>query len=456
MERCRTTTNATGGPAARRALLSLVLAATVLFTALGAPTPAGAQSPTGQDAPAARVQLLLQSVKIIDDRDGLLAGDGEMRFWMELHCQTAASDPCPEHEKGAVDIVRSGFDAGSGDTKVLNLAFPLSTSRIPFFPRKPAAEAAAKIGYALSSDRAYQFRFSIYERDGIVSLGELMGAVTMPLTQVNGWAIGTYTQRSVRFGTSEPGDFELTFEIRRMPFPDLQVTGIKVEDLPGELKERVCTSVQNLANVDAGPFEVALSVDGTVPADGRINAPGLGAGQRGDWCVETQILAGAERKLEAVVDGANALLEFDEANNALKQTYSPASVTMTPVPSQSTTRAAAQADLQSTVIRVNGQSPDGKDDCKAGKNAVAVVVKNTGTADASGFAVRLVVDGAESSAFEQAVQSLEAGKEREVRFEGVELKKGEHKLTALADSNRQVTETNEENNALTATARCSG
>jgi subtilase family serine protease len=64
----------------------------------------------------------------------------------------------------------------------------------------------------------------------------------------------------------------------------------------------------------------------------------------------------------------------------------------------------------------------------------------------------LTVDGVDVA--EQSAVELEPGQEHEVRFEGVELKKGEHKLTALADANREVTETDEGNNTLTVTATC--
>ena len=60
-----------------------------------------------------------------------------------------------------------------------------------------------------------------------------------------------------------------------------------------------------------------------------------------------------------------------------------------------------QPDLVVSAVRVNGRVPDGKDDCKDGKNDVAVVVKNWGTTNAEKFAVRLAVDGGEAA--EEAV-----------------------------------------------------
>jgi len=106
------------------------------------------------------------------------------------------------------------------------------------------------------------------------------------------------------------------------------------------------------------------------------------------------------------------------------------------------------------VIKVNGQAPDGKDDCKDGKNAVTVVVRNGGTADAGSFAVRLVDDGGDDEQ-ERTVPGLGAGQEREVRFGDVRLKKGERALSTTVDAKEVVAESNEGNNTLKVTVRCS-
>jgi subtilase family serine protease len=112
----------------------------------------------------------------------------------------------------------------------------------------------------------------------------------------------------------------------------------------------------------------------------------------------------------------------------------------------------SQADLTVSAIKVRGQVPDGKDDCKDGKNPVAVVVKNAGGANAGSFAVRLTVDGDEAG--EESVEGLEAGKEREVRFGDVKLTKGEHKLVATVDPKKGVDEASDDNNDHTMTAAC--
>jgi subtilase family serine protease len=104
-------------------------------------------------------------------------------------------------------------------------------------------------------------------------------------------------------------------------------------------------------------------------------------------------------------------------------------------------------------IKLNGQAPDGKDDCKVGRNDVIVVVKCSGKGDASSFTVRLAVDG---DNHDSAVDGVAAGREREVRFDNVQLKKGDHALAAVADPEHAISETREENNELKASARCQG
>ena len=68
--------------------------------------------------------------------------------------------------------------------------------------------------------------------------------------------------------------------------------------------------------------------------------------------------------------------------------------------------------------------------------------------------MRLAVGNVQGNGPEQKVNGLEAGKEREVTFEDVKLKKGEQTLTALVDAKSVIGETNEENNEREVTARC--
>jgi subtilase family serine protease len=267
------------------------------------------------------------------------------------------------------------------------------------------------------------------------------------LTPENGWAIGTHKLYTVLYDRF--GDFEIEVEIRPAPLPDIQPIEIKVENLSDSPGKRVCTVARNVGAAVAGPFQFALYVDGVEPLVGRPSVPILGAYELAERCVELSLPPGTHR-LKAVVDEPQHLMELNETNNVLEQPIAVADAASSPAQTPSL----AQADLTVNAIRVNGQAPDGKNDCKDGKNDIAVVVKNAGTTESENATVRLIVDDAQSSALEQAVKGLEAGQEREVRFGDVRLKKGEHSLTAIADTKKATAESKEHNNELKVSARC--
>lgn len=84
-----------------------------------------------------------------------------------------------------------------------------------------------------------------------------------------------------------------------------------------------------------------------------------------------------------------------------------------------------------------------------------MVVKNSGPSKAGSFVVRLEAGEAASDADDQSVNGLDPGKEREIRFEDVRLKKGDRQITATVDAKGSVAESNESNNQQTVSARCS-
>jgi hypothetical protein len=245
------------------------------------------------------------------------------------------------------------------------------------------------------------------------------------------------------------------------PLPDLKPTALRVSDLPGSTKKQTCIGVSNIGQGDAGPFEVALNVS-WVRASTTV--PGLRAGRDVEPCLEVELELGGLHYLGAIVDRYDDRLESDETNNYLEREYTATSSAPVPGPSPAPilltseskrkTEGQGQADLAVSAIRVNGQAPDGKNDCKDGKNDVAVVVKNAGTADARDVSVRLVVDDAQGAALEQSVKGLGAGQERQVRFEDVRLKKGEHQITASVAGKDTSGDARVDKNQLRVTVRC--
>ena len=104
--------------------------------------------------------------------------------------------------------------------------------------------------------------------------------------------------------------------------------------------------------------------------------------------------------------------------------------------------------------RVHGQAPDGKDDCAPGQNAVTVVVKNGWQGRRRrASTVRLTVDGdddIDATVGERAAPV----EEREVAFDNVQMKKGQHSLKAVADPDHALAEGKDSNNDLKVSGRC--
>ena len=427
--------------AARRILPSLGLAAVLLTPTLGPTAPARADDSSVRDphAAVARIQVILKKIFIWDDRDPY---EGEMAFHVTLTCY-ATPVPCLGQPKTQLDSYWRWFSAETKEIVLLDQFLPESA------PSNPQYDASKEGGYPLRQGHAYELSFSMEETDRF-SGDEDMGSRTLLLRQENGWAIGTHKLRSVRGGVW--GDFELEVEIREAPVPDLLPYVITVHERPGSTTRAVCMSIANNGRVHAGVFEVALYVDGVVPRGGRAEVAGVLKELSTERCVQVELPTAGQHLLEVVVDEPNALIEYDETNNVFAQAYAVTPKQVSTSPQQGPTPSSAQADLTLSAIRINGQAPDGKEDCKDGKNDLAVVVKNAGIADAASFAVRLAVDGDEAGEVSEA--DLEAGEERVVRFDDVRLKKGERKLTATLDPKDTLAESNEDNNSRTMTATC--
>lgn len=425
-----------------RPVAALGLATTLLTTALVPAAPVSAADQLQEPPkPAARVQVVVQGVHVYDDRD---PGDGEMHFEAHLSC-TAVSTPCLGQPRADLDDYERNFSAMTGET------VPFDNHVLPdSAPTNPAYAASADTGYPLYPGNAYELDFSVFEQD-LFTAADLMGDRHIMLTQENGWAIGTYKLRSTL--DNRWGDYEVEFEVRRAPLPDLRATDLKVYNVPSSTKKLVCVAIDNVGPVDADSFNFWLAVDGQVRPEGAATAGKLAAGASGELCGQSPVsLSPGTHQIQAFVDPEGSVVEYDETNNSSQRTYT--STSQPASASDQQTPAADLADLTIGAIKVNGQVPDGKDDCKDGKSPVTVVVKNTGAAGAAKSTVRLVVDDDQDAALEQTAAEVEAGKEREVRFDDVRLKKGQHKLTAIVDAKGGVEDSNDDNNSRSVTASC--
>jgi hypothetical protein len=125
------------------------------------------------------------------------------------------------------------------------------------------------------------------------------------------------------------GHFSVEYEIRRVPGPDLEPTGIQVSRPAGSTQDRVCVNVVNRGPLDAGPFQVAFRLDGvTAPATtGNAIAVRLASGQNTALCINTNLPTTGQYYLTAVVDDQHRVVEQNETNNTVRQAHTPSGLT---------------------------------------------------------------------------------------------------------------------------------
>ena len=424
---------------ARRWLVTFAIAASLLMSALGPPSSVHADVPPG---PVARLQLVLKSIRIRDDRD--LFGKGEMKFAAVL-CEDDAPQSCGP---GSSVSIALNFNASSGQTVTLDRVMPREGD-------ETTGAAFWFDGIPVFPGQHYHFQANMY--DGDPTSDDHLGRLVTYVDEEHGWGIGTSTVRSIH-NDGSPGDYDLTFEIRRTPLPDFRINGVRRFESAG--REFYCASVENIGERPSTPARLVFRARG-VPGSGPV-VPDLVPNQISEHCILRSELPAEQHQLEVTVDEPRQISEINEANNRYEMTIpavAPASAAPGSVPSpQPASRENQpeakqdQPDLTVRAIRVKGQTTDGKDDCRVGsKNTVAVVVRNGGSGESGSFTTRLIVDGAEVDA---TVNNVGAGEERDVLFENVTLKKGGRTLTAIADAERTIDESNEDNNERKISARC--
>ncbi|MFN8636477.1 MAG: CARDB domain-containing protein [Chloroflexota bacterium] len=429
-----------------RAPLAFAIAASLLVSVLGPPAPVHADPPADPDA---RLQLIIHAFHINDD-EALFGGND---FFWDAYLENTDGPPA------SIWSSALPFHASTGDNVDVN-------QLIPQHPSDITGAATIAAGLPVYDSHTYRLFIRLQYTTTIELVDHVIGTVDLPISKDNNWGIGTYTSGS-NPGQDDANKFLVSWEIRRTPLPDLVVKSIYVQDATGT--PSICGDIRNVGQQAAPPAELTLSTEGTVVE--RFRLPALDVGWSYPHCVKRSDLPAKKHNIVFSIDDLRELPEMEELNNVnfftveaaepaaapgAGPTSSGPSAAPSPQPKPSGGQAesgGARADLTVRAIRVNGQSPDGKNDCKVGKNVVSVVVKNAGKGDAATFAVRLSVDGNDMTA---TVDGLDAGQEREVRFDNVPLKMGAHTLTATADPEHTIDESKEDNNELKDTARCQG
>jgi len=383
--------------------------------------------------PDERLQVVVQSVRVIDDQDWW--GAGELRlYWEIIACPATGGIRCEADPllRGAKE-----FSGASGSTVVLNLVVPQADDA------NPAANISEETGIGVVDDMRYFLHFEINEKDVSGLDWDALGSVDLLLDASNNWGLGAHTDNS------SAGDYAINYQIRRTPLPDLVARGIRQI---GEGDQAFyCIGIQNLGERPSAQFPVTVLVNGQVL---RTVDPmsALEPGETSEHCAYRPELPANEHMLTFVVDASRRIAEMSESNN-LYEWKIPARQAAA-ASAQSATGRAGLADLLVREIRVRGEKPSGASDCDPGKNDVTVNIANDGAASAAGLVVRLVIDDKDDEARERAAPTLEPGKEAEVRFDDVSLSRGERELVATVDAKRAIAETDEGNNELKIKVNC--
>ena len=301
---------------ARRAS-GLALVGAVLGSVLGPATPTLAAAREQRD-PANRIEVFVKSVHVIDDND---PGDGEMNFEASFTCFSAPS-PCLGDPQATIDLIVLNFDASDGQTVQLHKVLPASNDKINFY-----SEASAQSGYPVYFGHRYELAFRMTEMDDWTDL-DRMGTVTQTLEQPQNWAIGSHTKRSVQ-SNGQPGDFEIEYEIRLAPLPDLKPTSMEVTRPAGATAHHICVAVNNGGMQSVPQFGVMLHLDNAAGNIGFTNGGTLDPGQTKTVCVDATLPIGGIHKLTAHVDKDHIVFENNEVNNRLEQGYDPKGINST-------------------------------------------------------------------------------------------------------------------------------
>jgi hypothetical protein len=423
------------GPAVLlRGALALLLATGLLPWLGPSATPAQADELIVRDHrdacaadPDARVQIILKHVIVHNSGDLLGSGEIDMRFSVT----TEGLEGCPAMPKQLVST-SFGFLAGSGEIVDLhNRPFPGGNDEL-------AEGVSEYLGLPLFAGARYVLNHDFTESDSLPDLYDSPEPLMAEMTADNNWFIGRHDFTNLN---DEP-NVTIGYEIRYAALPDLRPTNISVVPLPGTVNQRICVGVDNRGTEDSGPFEATVYIDGQPAPTGPAQAGNLKAGAHGDLCIEEILPATGAYKLSAAVDEARHVSEINERNNAFDQMFL-ARTTVTEIGPNLTigqpSGSSAAAALAIADIRVRGQVPDGKNDCKEGKNDISVQVENSGAAASGAFKALLTINGDEET--DRSAAALDPGKSLNFTFDDVRLKKGNNSLTATLEIDQLGTQT---------------
>jgi hypothetical protein len=198
-----------------RAVLGLLLALTFLRWGADPVTPALADAPPD---PAARLQVDIQQVYIYNDRDW---GKGEMKLTLELKEFVGDSSS---------SLASLTYKLSANDNQVVTVE-----KSLPGSADSLANGVSAESGIPVYAGHRYGFVARMVEVDSFSN--DNMGVVVALANEGNNWGIGADTVRSTHEGSGSAGDFNVTFEIKRAPLPDLKPTAVRLVDQAARLHD---------------------------------------------------------------------------------------------------------------------------------------------------------------------------------------------------------------------------
>jgi hypothetical protein len=328
--------------AVRRIILTVGMVTILLLSTFGASVPAGASvQPWAADTeavqlqggdPAARLQVIIKTIQVSNDRDGTFSGAGDILLTASLWRCSGPPHPCSAGSSNPAKLLalmNRSFNADSGDSVNLNRVFPLTPDV------EDVSAASEATGIAVYAGKNYLLEMTAFERDP--GGGDFMGGIQRDINEANGWGVGMYTLEPAGHfpDTSVPstgplcagcgsiivGDYLVTYEIRRTPLPDLIPTAIRVVKEAGGSDDRVCLGAKNAGQAASGPFRLNLYVDNSQPPNGSVEAAGLAPGASNETCIQTTFPASGLHQMSLIVDQFRTVAEMNEQNNSLTQGF---------------------------------------------------------------------------------------------------------------------------------------
>lgn len=394
---------------------------------------------------AARIRIVIKSIYVLDNATFLGSSD----MTLNVIVRECHSDLCVDRGDPDLAHAKLEFRADDGDTLTPNRPVPLSDDTA-------LETVGSRYGIPISPDYPYLLLLVPTESSFGGLNFDLGGSVWMRLTLGNNWEIGPHHVQLLNTGGLEGPQLDIEFEIQRVPLPDLIPGEPQVLDIPGSARKTVCFPVENDGELDAGPFDVSISLnDG---ASLKASAGGLAKGARGDVCTVVDVPAGGIRKVSGYVDEARGIREQNELNNLFSLAI--ASRVTPPVsgvgPGLTGTSdgepSAKSVDLRVEQVAIRAKNAQTAGDCGPGQNTVSIAVRNAGSVAAHDVGIRLVVDDDDS--YETKIALVDAGKQADATLSGVSLKKGTHALHVTLDPRGQITEMNEGDNLKTVNVNC--